>query len=99
MKNMHDLTQTVYEKVDECPNCHAKLEQKGRAKIECPTCGFIITTDTKTEIYTNYAMIGVAFALLIGLIIGISWANWLNTQKLIQQLQNTTTTFIQTLRR
>jgi predicted RNA-binding Zn-ribbon protein involved in translation (DUF1610 family) len=98
MKNMHDLTQIVYEKVDECPNCHAKLEQKGRLRIECPTCGFIIKTDTKSDLYLTYAFMGGMIALIIGLFIGISWTNWLNSMKQLQQLQNTTASFIHILR-
>ena len=49
MKQTVEITQTMKEKLDKCPNCEGPLEQMGSCTIRCKICGNHYEVETRRE--------------------------------------------------
>ena len=67
----HDLTQTVKEKMDECPQCHAKLVQASNYRIECKQCGFRMRVSTRMEDFLIWLIIGIGMSTAVSTAVGV----------------------------
>jgi ribosomal protein S27AE len=83
MRNHHDLTQKIRDKVDACPQCGGKLKQKNERRITCEQCGFTMETYSLLEQIYLYlglvALVASGLALVIGFALG-KWVQWLVTK-------------------
>lgn len=59
-----DLTRTVKDKVDSCPNCQFKLVQKSVHCLKCDQCGLILELTTGKERFWDIA---AAIVMLVGM--------------------------------
>ena len=72
MKKYMELTKEVLEKLDECPRCKAKLEQRDRRAIECEVCGLRIRLSSwKADIVITCVIISFGLGILLGFLL---WA-------------------------
>jgi len=80
VRDHHDLTQAVLQKMTECPRCKAKLRQTTERTIRCDTCGFRIRTSSWHEdLYSDLVLLGIML-LGIGFIVGSEWMRFLLTR-------------------
>ena len=49
MKERNEVTRTIKEKLETCPNCGYRLTQKTSSSILCKVCGYKIYVETKNE--------------------------------------------------
>ena len=49
MKQTVEITQTLREKLDICPNCGGPIEQLGSYKVRCKICRYTYITETLRE--------------------------------------------------
>jgi ribosomal protein S27AE len=77
MRNHHDLTQKIRDKVDACPQCGGKLKQKNERRITCEQCGFTLSTYSwHEEIYLDLGLVAL-IASGLALVIGLELGKWL----------------------
>jgi len=49
VKERNEVTRTIKEKLETCPNCGYRLTQKTSSSILCKVCGYKIYVETKNE--------------------------------------------------
>ena len=75
MRERNEVTRTIREKLETCPNCGYRLTQKTSSSILCKVCGIKIYLETKNERILQWiGVVGIltfALGLCIRLILGV----------------------------
>jgi len=66
MKERNEVTRTIKEKLETCPNCGYRLTQKTSSSILCKVCGYKIYVETKNERIGEWIFIVGVFAFVLG---------------------------------
>jgi len=66
MKQTVDITRTMKEKLDKCPNCEGPLEQTDSSTVYCQICGNRYHVETRKERLFWLCLAVGTFSFVIG---------------------------------
>lgn len=71
MKERNEVTRTIQEKLETCPNCGYRLTQKTSSSILCKVCGYKIYVETKNERFAQWIFTIGILAFTLGALVVI----------------------------
>lgn len=73
MKERNEVTRTITEKLETCPNCGYRLTQKTSSSIICKICGYKIYVETKNERVAQLVFVVGILTFALSMIVVILW--------------------------